>query len=799
MQRLRAQTSSPDRQPPQQRLPGPAQQPSPLSPPGSTATWQPLGPAAVVTPNYGLATGRVTALALDPADATGNHLYVGTTGGGVWAASNAAASDSASIVFTPLTDQVSALTDTFDASISIGALTVQPAGTGVILAGTGDPNDALDSYYGAGILRSTDGGTTWSLIQQTRDVEDGLGGQDFAFVGEGFAGFAWSTASPGTVVAAVSQAYEGTLVNADWPNASYEGLYYSTDSGATWHLAAITDGSGLDVQGPLDIYTHPDGNAATAVVWNPVRQMFVAAVRFHGYYSSSDGVTWTRLAAQPGTGLSASACPHNIGITGSIACPLFRGALAVNPVTGDTFAWTVDANEQDQGLWQDVCNLSGGACTNANLSFQKQWNTEALEADTLEGPVTIPGGDYDFALAAVPSGQDAELLAGANDLWKCSLAAGCAWRNTTNATTCMSAQVGPFQHALAWNAANSPEIFAGNDSGLWRSMDLIGESGEPCAASDATHFQNLNGGLGSLAEVVSLAPAISNPNTLMAGLGVNGTAGVKSTPGTNSVGPTADWPQVLSGYGGPVAIDPSDSDNWYVNDQPGVAIYRCSQTAACAPSDFGTSPVVTDADVDLPEGEMAMPAPFLVDPLDSTQLLIGTCRLWRGPANGVGWSASNAMTAILGSGATNAQCTGDALIRSISALPLANGGEIVYLGMYGAADGGANLPGHVLSVLINSPAAAAPVVTDLTRHPVVNAEQTLNYYGVDISSVYADPHDTTGNTVYVAVEGFSNPAANVQTIYRSSDGGAHWTDITANLPAAPANSVVVDPGNAGVI
>ena len=29
----------------------------------------------------------------------------------------------------------------------------------MILAGTGDPNDALDSYYGAGILRSTDGGT----------------------------------------------------------------------------------------------------------------------------------------------------------------------------------------------------------------------------------------------------------------------------------------------------------------------------------------------------------------------------------------------------------------------------------------------------------------------------------------------------------------------------------------------------------------------------------------------------------------------------------------------------------------
>ena len=151
-----------------------------------------------------------------------------------------------SVVFTPLTDAVGALSGATDASISIGALTVQPGGTGVILAGTGDPNDALDSYYGAGILRSTDGGTTWSLIHATADQELD------SFAGEGFAGFAWSTANPQLVVAAVSQAYEGTLVNADQPGRSYEGLYYSSDGGATWHLATITDGAGADVQGPND-------------------------------------------------------------------------------------------------------------------------------------------------------------------------------------------------------------------------------------------------------------------------------------------------------------------------------------------------------------------------------------------------------------------------------------------------------------------------------------------------------------------------------------------------------------------
>jgi hypothetical protein len=758
----------------------------------SSATWQSLGPAAVLTPDFGLVTGRIAALALDPSDATGNRLYVGTTGGGVWMANNAAVSATSSIVFAPLTDNVAALGGAVDASISIGALTVQPGETGVILAGTGDPNDILDSYYGAGILRSTDGGNTWSLIQMTADKEDGLSSEDSDFAGNGFAGFAWSTLNPQVVVAAVSQAYESQDVDANVVNASYAGLYYSSDSGATWHMATITDGSGYDVQGPLDMVPSPHGNAATAVVWNPVRQLFIAAVRFHGYYQSPDGVTWTRMAAQPGPGLTAQMCPSNIGSTGSIACPIYRGALAVNPETGDTFAWTVDLNNQDQGLWQDPCAVSGGSCTNPAVTFAKQWSTSALQTSTLEGPVTILDGDYNLALAAVPSQQDTLVLAGANDLWKCSLAMGCVWRNTTNSTTCMSAQVGEFQHALAWSAANPLEILLGNDSGLWRSMDAIAETGAACSATDATHFQNLNGSLGSLAEVVSMSPVFMSPYSLMAGLGVNGTAGVKSAAAT------AVWPQILAGYGGPVAVDPTDSSNWYVNNESGVSIYLCAQTAPCTPAAFGQRPVVTDADVGGDGDAMPVPAPFLVDPLDPSQLLIGTCRVWRGPANNSsGWSAANAISPILDSGATGTSCNGDALIRSMAAAPLTSGGEIVYLGMYGSANNGANLPGHILSAIVNPSSSATPTWTDLTLNPVLNDAHTLNYYDLDVSSVTIDPH--APNTVYVTVEGMENPQQEIQVVYRSTNGGATWTDITANLPSAPANSLAVDPQNANTV
>lgn len=763
----------------------------------ATATWQPLGPTAVQTPGFGLVTGRVTALALDPSDSTGDRLFLGTTGGGVWVSQNAGTSKSSSVVFTPLTDTLAALGGAIDASISIGALTVQSGATGVILAGTGDPNDVLDSYYGGGILRSTDGGNTWSLISRTNDAEDGLGVMDFRFLGEGFAGFAWSTVSPQLVVAAVSQAYEGTLVNAARIGSSYEGLYYSSDSGATWHLATITDGGGNYVQGPLAAFAGPDGNAATSVAWNPVRKLFLAAVRFHGYYQSTDGITWTRMTTQPGSGLGMLSCPTNPGSTGSIACPIFRGTLAVNPLTGDTFAWTVDVNDQDQGLWQDQCAISSGTCSSQTVTFGKQWSTAALGTKTTQGTATITDGSYTLALAAVPgglgAGQDTLLLAGADDLWKCSLAMGCVWRNTTNSTTCKSAQVGEFQHALAWNAANPSEIFVGNDSGLWRSTDAIGEKGEVCSNADSSHFQNLNGSLGSLAEVASLSGVTKTQYAMMAGLGVNGTAGVKSSAATE------DWPQILGGYGGPVAIDPSDDTNWYVNSQAGVSIYRCSQSADCTAADFGSSPVVSDADVEGDGDTMSTPAPFLVDPLDPSQLLVGTCRVWRGPADKSGWSGTNAISAILDNGSTSGKCDGDALIRTMAAMALPGGGERVYLGMYGSANGGVNLPGHVLSATVNPASSGQPVWHDLTLGPVANDINSLNKFGLDISSIFIDSHDATGNTAYVTVEGTENSSAAIQVAYRTTDGGAHWTDLNANLPETPASIIVVDPQDANTV
>ena len=94
------------------------------------AAWQAVGPAQIASQSYGNVTGRVTSVAIDPADTSGNTVYLGTTGGGVWKSINAAGV-AAGVTFAALTDTLPVFSANAGTaaipSLSIGAVSVSNA------------------------------------------------------------------------------------------------------------------------------------------------------------------------------------------------------------------------------------------------------------------------------------------------------------------------------------------------------------------------------------------------------------------------------------------------------------------------------------------------------------------------------------------------------------------------------------------------------------------------------------------------------------------------------------------------
>jgi hypothetical protein len=114
----------------------------------SALTWQERGPT-----NVG---GRVRAILIDSRDATGNTILAGGVGGGIWRCTNFKTAPQ----WTPLTDQLP--------NIAISCIVQDPSNPTTIYAGTGEGWFNVDAIRGNGIIKSIDGGLSWSFIPSTQ-------------------------------------------------------------------------------------------------------------------------------------------------------------------------------------------------------------------------------------------------------------------------------------------------------------------------------------------------------------------------------------------------------------------------------------------------------------------------------------------------------------------------------------------------------------------------------------------------------------------------------------------------------
>jgi hypothetical protein len=219
----------------------------PITPP---ATWENIGPKNLEVPYniyYGPPKaslgGRVGGIAYDPFDA--NIMYIGAPGGGIWKTVDGG------INWVSKGDEFT--------SPYVGKIGVSPHDNNLVIAGLGDRDGGLSS--GNGILRSEDGGETWTNIS----LRGGTTASEVVFDPE----------DPNLVFVAMQDG---------------GGLFRSTDRGQTFSPVTI-GGSSFPTVSDL-AYGAPDENGDF--------QYIVRAVGRGMFVSNDDGLTWNPVS-EPGS------------------------------------------------------------------------------------------------------------------------------------------------------------------------------------------------------------------------------------------------------------------------------------------------------------------------------------------------------------------------------------------------------------------------------------------------------------------------------------------------------------------
>lgn len=320
-------------------------------------SWTPVGPGPArfgqvenISPNNEV-SGAIHTVLPHPRDA--NILYVGAVNGGVWRTNNATA---ASPTWTPLTD--------FSASLSIGALAFDPTDptSNTLVAGVGRYSSfAQRGGARTGLIRSTDGGSTWTPLST------GMSGRNISGV----------VAQGNTIVASVNTANSFTYSNI--------GIFRSTDGGSSFTQVSQGNGASTGLPGgaSYDLVADPTNNAVlyTSTVFSD------GVGGTNGIYRSTDtGATWTKVSTPAIDSLITNGTSNlelAVGKSGEVyAAVINSGQLAgfFRSPTGNGGSWVqIDTPKTNENGFDVGLNPSGG-----------------------KGPKP---GDPDFAPEAVAGGQ----------------------------------------------------------------------------------------------------------------------------------------------------------------------------------------------------------------------------------------------------------------------------------------------------------------------------------------------------------------------------------------------------------
>jgi len=445
----------------------------------SAASWTYVGNTSVppnipADGNMG-GDGRVSHVRFYPGN--NNIMFACCPTGGLWKTINGGTSWSTN------TDQLG--------DLATSDVAINPLKPAVMYLATGD-GDGINSIYPTvstiGVLKSTDGGNTWNAT-----------------------GLSYTLANSGPSYATINVIYVNPADTSIVVAATSFGIYYSSNSGASWTQSVSED--------------------FMSMVLEPSHPSRVYASTYDGkfYTSANAGKTFTQITS----GLPAS------GTAG-------RMAVAVSAAdTNDVYVLVSDPNNgyDYYGLY-----LS----TNHGTSFTAK-STAAGGAPNLLGRASdgsdagVGQGWYDLCIDVSPTNIDSVIVGGIN-IWE-SADGGATWSFNADWTGQNAPYVHADVHSICFMPGQSNKIIATCDGGVFK------------ATNNATVWTDLSNNL-AIAQQYSIGPSGKTSGRFITGWQDNGT-NMKSS---------GSWTQNVGGDGMVCFIDYSSDSYCYAENPNGQMV-----------------------------------------------------------------------------------------------------------------------------------------------------------------------------------------------------------------------------------
>lgn len=638
--------------------------------------------------------GRTRAILVDKNDATGNTIFAGGVGGGIWKCTNF---KSAAYSWSPINDTLP--------NLAITVLVQDPTTPNTMYAGTGEGWFNTDAIRGNGIYKSTDGGATWNQLASTKDNTDFQYVQDIV------------VANNGMLFAACRSAMY----------CNRGGVLKSLDGGATWtRVIGTYDGTGSCTGASnfratdLEIAANGDLYAATGMMSDVA---YNKGKIFRSDISNDDSIgnasrwvditppaiassaNWRRIevATAPSNANVVYALCEKTGGTGSI------GAIFRSNDKGTT--WTQLANPSRCSLGSISSDFTNGQC----------W--------------------YDL-IATVDPNNDSTCFIGGVEVYR-TRDAGSTWLQVSQwANGCNLPYIHADIHNIVYPSNSSREMIVASDGGLSYSSD------GGLTWTDKNNYYNIT-------QFYACAMHPTNSNYFLAGAQDNGshkftTAGLNNTL------------KVTGGDGAYCHIDQTDGQI-----QVTSYVYNNYYYSRDGGSNFSTIPGGSST-----TGQFINPTEY-DDPLDVlyTSAASGTYGLVTG-LNGT----TNPVYQVVS--------VPEMVGKTITAFKLdpnvASGGTIWVTAT--------NISSSTVIPQILKITNANTTTPTVTRN-VTPAGFTAGSY---ISSI--DVENGNPNHLLVTVSNYG-----AVSVLESTDGGTNWVNIEGNLPDMPVRWGIFAPANAALV